>query len=172
MSTTTLLVAGGAALAVLLLVVVLGLAFAQLARQRREVADARAGLERLERHVADLESALRRQRAVARETHGVTPGDDQYVVTEAGVVRLEDPAALDERAQPPRPVPDQLVLSATLGEPLVKVAAFGHGVRRALSAESRNRIRFAMRQEVRRSRKQRRRDMKAAYRAMQMEAQQ
>jgi len=54
------------------------------------------------------------------------------------------------------PVPDRLVLSATLGEPLVKVVAFSHGVRRALSAESRNRIWFEMRREVRASRRRRR----------------
>jgi hypothetical protein len=53
-------------------------------------------------------------------------------------------------------VPDRLVLSATLGEPLVRVAAFSHGVRRALSAESRNRIWFEMRREVRASRRRRR----------------
>jgi hypothetical protein len=53
-------------------------------------------------------------------------------------------------------VPDRLVLSATLGEPLVKVAAFSHGVRRALSPESRNRIWFEMRREVRASRRRRR----------------
>ena len=46
-------------------------------------------------------------------------------------------------------VPDRVVLSATVGEPLVKAVAFGHGVRRALSAESRNRIWFEMRREVR-----------------------
>jgi len=49
----------------------------------------------------------------------------------------------------------------------VKVVAFGHGVRRALSAESRNRIWFEMRREVRRARKQRRREMKDALRRMQ-----
>jgi hypothetical protein len=48
------------------------------------------------------------------------------------------------------------VLSATLGEPLVKTAAFAHGVRRALSAESRNRIWFEVRREVRASRRRRR----------------
>jgi hypothetical protein len=56
------------------------------------------------------------------------------------------------------------VLSATLGEPLVRVVSLGHGVRRALSAESRNRIRFEVRREARRSRKQRRREMKDAWR--------
>ena len=61
-------------------------------------------------------------------------------------------------------MPDRVVLSATLGEPLVRAVALGHGVRRALSAESRNRIRFEMRREVRRARKQRRREMKDAWR--------
>jgi hypothetical protein len=68
-----------------------------------------------------------------------------------------------------RPVSDQLVLSAAFGEPLVKVLAFGHGVRRALAAESRNRIRFEMRREVRRARKTRRKEMKSAWRQMRTE---
>lgn len=62
-----------------------------------------------------------------------------------------------EHAEAPVPVPDRLVLSATLGRPLLKAAAFSHGLRRALSARSRNRIRFEMRQEVRAARKRRRR---------------
>jgi len=64
---------------------------------------------------------------------------------------------------------DRLVLSATVGEPLVKAMALGHGVRRALSAESRNRIWFEVRREVRRARKQRRRETKEAWRRMQAE---
>ena len=64
---------------------------------------------------------------------------------------------------------DQLVLSAAFGEPLVKALALGHGVRRALSAESRNRIRFEMRREVRRARKVRRKEMKEAWRQMRTE---
>lgn len=47
--------------------------------------------------------------------------------------------------------------SVTLGEPLLKAVAFGYGVRRALSPESRNRIAFEMRREVKRARKERRR---------------
>jgi hypothetical protein len=58
------------------------------------------------------------------------------------------------------------VLSAAVGEPLVRTAAVLHGVRRALAPETRNRIRFEMKREVRRSRKQRKQDMKAAYRQM------
>ena len=66
-------------------------------------------------------------------------------------------------------MPDRVVLSATVGEPLVKVVSFGHGLRRALSPESRNRIWFEVRREVRRARKQRRREMKEAWRRMQAE---
>jgi hypothetical protein len=51
-----------------------------------------------------------------------------------------------------------------LGESLVKIASFGYGVRRALSAENRNRIAFEMRREVKRSRRKRRLDVKQARR--------
>jgi hypothetical protein len=51
-----------------------------------------------------------------------------------------------------------------LRESVVKAASLAHGVRRGLAPESRNRIRFEMKQEVRRSRKQRRADVKAARR--------
>ena len=78
------------------------------------------------------------------------PEHADFVITHVGEPEL-DRAATDGVE-----VPDRLVLSATLGEPLVKVAAFSHGVRRALSAESRNRIWFEMRREVRASRRRRR----------------
>ena len=90
----------------------------------------------------------------------------------SSMIRVDDPAYVITDAGEPRPEPNvanAVVLSATVGEPLVKVVAFGHGVRRALSAESRNRSWFEMRREVRRARKQRRREMKEAYRRMQAE---
>jgi hypothetical protein len=59
-------------------------------------------------------------------------------------------------------VSSRLVLSATVGEPLVKLAAFAYGVRRALTPENRNRIRFEMRREIRRARKARRAAGRAA----------
>lgn len=74
------------------------------------------------------------------------PQQAEFVITRAG-----EPEATEQVE-----VPDRLVLSATLGEPLVKVVAFSHGVRRALSPEVRNRIRFEMRREVRASRRRRR----------------
>ena len=81
-------------------------------------------------------------------------GDDAVLITEVG-------------SDPPEPtISNRLVLSATVGEPLVKSLAFAHGLRVALSPESRNRIRFEMKRETRRARKQRRQDMKTAYRQM------
>lgn len=49
-------------------------------------------------------------------------------------------------------------------ETVIKAAGLAHGLRRALSAETRNRIRFEIKREVKRSRKQRRAEMKAALR--------
>jgi hypothetical protein len=49
------------------------------------------------------------------------------------------------------------IASVTLGPPLIKVAAFSHGIRRALDEEQRMRISYAIRKELRRQRKMRRR---------------
>jgi len=81
-----------------------------------------------------------------------TPAVAEFLITDAGTGQADLP-----------PIDDRLVLSATLGEPLVRAAAFGHGLRRALSPRALNRIRFEMRREVRRSRRQRRRDMRQAW---------
>lgn len=48
------------------------------------------------------------------------------------------------------------VASVTLAGPLIKVAAFSHGVRRALAEESRMRVAHAFRRELRRQRRMRR----------------
>jgi hypothetical protein len=49
------------------------------------------------------------------------------------------------------------VASVTLAGPLIKVAALSHGLRRALDEESRMRIGYAVRKELKRQRKMRRR---------------
>ena len=85
-----------------------------------------------------------------------TSGDDQaYVVTE---MVPTVPGTHDRRIQ------GSLFADLVLRESVVKAASYVHGVRRALAPETRNRIRFEMRQEVKRSRKQRRGDLKAARR--------
>ena len=138
--------------AALLGLVLLCLVPAMLVRGRREarrdLAAAHAETELLRARLEVLEERLEDTSAALVETR------DAYLITDAGI----------ERAEPN--VPDRVVLSTAFGEPLVKVVALGHGVARALSPESRNRIWFEMRREVRRARKQRRRDMKQAYRQM------
>jgi hypothetical protein len=49
----------------------------------------------------------------------------------------------------------RLFADVVLRESVVKAAALGHGVRRALAPEVRNRIRFEMKREVKRSRRAR-----------------
>lgn len=49
------------------------------------------------------------------------------------------------------------IASVTLGPTLIKIAAFSHGVRRALGDEQRMRVSYAVRKELRRQRKLRRR---------------
>ncbi len=81
----------------------------------------------------------------------------EYVITRIGnadadVVEVVDP-------------PDaKLFADIVLRETVVKAASFAHGVRRGLSPEIRNKMWFEMRREVRRARKQRRADLKAAQR--------
>jgi hypothetical protein len=115
------------------------------AREQADLASARADVETLRAQVEELSSAL----ATSQGAADVVPPQVEYVITTAG----EPTSGVVDLPQ----VPDRAVLSVTLGEPLVKLAAFGYGVRRALSAESRNRIAFQMRREVKRARKERRR---------------
>ncbi len=141
---------GGAAA---LLLVLTGIMVALLLRGRRAeareqaaLASARADVEELRARLEELSSQL----AASQEEASAVPPKDEYLITTVGA-RSDEPSG--ELSQ----VPDRAVLSVTLGEPLVKVAAFGFGLRRALSAESRNRIAFEMRREVKRARKERRR---------------
>jgi hypothetical protein len=148
---TGLLVALGAAAAVLL--ALLGVLCAVLVSSRRRteraLAVARVELDALRSRLEDIEASHR-----AAVAPPVVP-EAEYLITTVG-----EPAGVPESAH----VPDRLVLSATLGEPLVRIAAFGYGLRRALAPESRNRIVFEMRREVKRARKQRRRRTRRAAR--------
>lgn len=139
---------GGAAA---LLLVLLGAALATLlvsrrarAREQAVLATATADVDALRARVDELSAELSAGLAVSRAP---APAETEYLITTAG--------GSADRALPQ--VPERAVLSVTVGAPLVKLAAFGYGLRRALSAESRNRIAFEMRREVKRARKARRR---------------
>lgn len=164
MGTAVLAALGGAVTALLVVALV-----ALLRRRNRTRADLEAMLDAALREADDLRARLDELTGPSPVVPVATRAEREvaaYLITDAGS------RALDVPEQEPVQVPDRLVLSATLGVPLVKVAAFSHGVRRALSPETRNRIWFEMRREVRAARKRRRqaykqyqRDVRAAERA-------
>lgn len=140
-----------------LAVVALALGAALLrARSRtdRELAAARAETAALRAQLDELEQRLARP--------GPTrPAATEYVITNLGETETETA---------PRATPQlggALFADLVLRETAVKAAALAHGVRRALDPETRNRIRFEMRRELRRARKQRKADTREAVREWQ-----
>jgi hypothetical protein len=97
----------------------------------------------------------------------VVGGDHAHSVDGVGREFLITQLGSEEVAAPAEPVPTmeaRLFGDILLKEAVVQTASLAHGVRRALSAQTRNRIRFEMRREVKRSRKQRRADAREARR--------
>lgn len=141
--------AATAAAVVVLLVLVVA---RRAARARRRLEDALAASRE------ELAAVQRRLDALARQVEPRPVAEPtEYVITTAGVPEPADVA-------PATPVTGTQFASMALGESLVTIFSFGHGLRRALSAENRNRIAFEVKREVRRSRKQRRREEKQARR--------
>lgn len=141
-------------MALVLLVAVLALAVAvrRSSRSRAELAE----------RVAALETTVGALQAARVPEPRAEPAS--YVIT----------AVAD--GEPGEPAPSRVVEGRIDGalfadivarESVVKAAGLAHGLRRALAPEARNRIRFEMRQETKRSRKQRRADLKEALRDMQ-----
>lgn|SRR5680860_356811 len=140
-------------LLLVLLVVLLANTLSGRRRMRQALADSRVDVEALRTQLEAMSNEIESARIVAAAAPAVP--QTEYLITSVGGSHLfENEAAVSNRA----------VLSVAFGEPLVKVVAFGYGVRRALSPETRNRIAFEMRREVKRARKERRRDTKRAGR--------
>ncbi|TNM39506.1 hypothetical protein FHP29_11485 [Nocardioides albidus] len=156
-------------LVVLTLVAVVALAVTAY-RLSRSVRRARGHTEALLTAAAEDAEALREQlagiEAELRARPDVTPhaarapvavvDDREYVITDLG--QEQGPRV------PARVVPAPMFADILLRESVIKTAALAAGLRRALSPEVRNRIRFEMRREVKRSRKERRLMLKAARR--------
>ncbi|MFZ2014046.1 MAG: hypothetical protein WAV00_09520 [Nocardioides sp.] len=138
-----LAVGGLAVLCLVLLVVMLRLR-ASGARSRTEVDALRERLDRIEVRT-DHEHPTAASPAAAPV---------EFVITDLGSRTEPEPV------QAAAPAFADIVLKETV----VMAASLAHGVRRGLAPANRNRIRFEMKQEVRRSRKQRRSDLKAARR--------
>lgn len=132
------------------LVVVL-LAVRSRHRATSRAAAAESATIELHARLDDLEHRLE-----ARTTGRVSM-EREYVITSLGEERTA--------AESPVPaLPAPAFADAVLRETAVHAAALVHGVRRALSPEVRNRIRFEMKQELRRSRKARKVEAREALR--------
>ena len=116
---------------------------------REQLAATYALVAVLEERVAALEEA---RSALPEEGRSSEP--PTYVIS-----RIAEPAAEVDRR-----IDGSLFADLVLRESMVKGISLAYGVGRALSPETRNRIRFLMRQEIKRSRKQRRLDLRAARR--------
>lgn len=130
------------------------------ARRRTEelLVGAAADAELLREQLAGIEAQLQAQAdAVAhRERHPVATVDDrEYLITDLGEEGPKVPARI---------VPAPMFADILLRESVIKTAALAAGLRRALSPEVRHRIRFEMRSEVKRARKERKLALKQARR--------
>jgi hypothetical protein len=142
----------GLALAALVLLAAL---LALRSRTSREAATSHAQLAELRHRLDELERGP--EPGPAARTPAI---EREYTITGLGSLPEPEPAAT---ARLERTVfADQL-----LRESVIRIGSLSHGVRRALSAESRNRIRFEMRREVKRARKHRRVEQREAYREWQ-----
>jgi hypothetical protein len=127
-------IAAGAACAVLLMAAVTAaIAVRRLLARSRSL---EAALDRLREQVEEL--SRREGAREAAEASGPAKAAD-WVIT------FDD--------QEPQTVSTQRVVGTTLGEPLLKVAAFSHGVRYALREEKRAHLAYQVRREYRRRRR-------------------
>jgi hypothetical protein len=146
--------AWGAAVAVLIVVallVVLLIAVRGRARAQRRVDAAETAAADLRARLDALERRLEERTAPSART------EREYVITSLG-----EPGAADRPPVPALPAP--AFADAVLRDTVVHAAALLHGVRRGLSPEVRNRIRFEMKREVKRSRKARKAEVREALR--------
>ena len=141
--------------AVLLLTVRVGRDARRLAATAAEVGDLR-----------DVVAVLEQQQRApavppaARTDDQADPRPD-YVITRIG----DDPPETDGAAvEPARAVAAPLFADLVLRESVVQAASLAAGVRRALAPEVRHRVRLEMKRDVKRARKQRRADLRAARR--------
>jgi hypothetical protein len=107
--------------------------------------------------LGDLRARVEELEHAPRGTTPRSPTATEYVITGLG------DEGVPEDVAPPR-IDAPMFADTVLRETVVRAASLAHGVRRGLAPATRNRIRFEMKQEVRRSRRQRRADLKASQR--------
>jgi hypothetical protein len=133
----------------------LGALLSLRARTRREIAAVQAEAAGLRRRLDELDRERQPDPQPVVE-------DREYTIT-----GLAAPAQSETEAAEPVRLDRAVFADQLLRESVIRLGSLSHGVRRALSAENRNRIRFEMRREVKRARKNRRVEQREAYREWQ-----
>ena len=119
---------------------------------------------RLSARLAELEAVLAQQPSSTPHAAAAPAAAPVSAQPAAYVITAMDADADDPTQAVPARIDGALFADIVARETVIKAAAMVHGLRRGLSAETRNRIRFEVKREVKRSRKQRRADIKAALR--------
>jgi hypothetical protein len=142
-STAMLVVVAVVVVVAFVVTAVLGQALARARAESERLRGELAALTECIERLAETDRLRREARLVQAST--VVPLPDQYVITDATNGRLVGEIPLSRRT---------VVL--TVGEPLVKIAAFSSGVSRALREETRAHIAYQVRREMKQRRRQRR----------------
>lgn len=118
--------------------------------------------------VAALLAQVRTLRRELAEKSSQQPTRTQQAATvaEAAPVKAQPPAVVQPAALSVSAPTNRQIVLATLGHPLVRVAAISHGLRQALRVENRDRIGAVVRRDLRRREKLRRRAGRRAARAL------
>jgi type II secretory pathway pseudopilin PulG len=124
--------------------------------QRRARRDAEQQAEALRERLEAVESRLRERTAPP-----VVRAEQEFVITHLGEVGAD---GAEDRVPVPVRLTAPAFADAVVRETVVQTASLVQGVRRALAPETRNRIRFEMRREIKRSRKDRKAEVKEALR--------
>lgn len=132
-----------------------------LSRAAADVDTLREELDTLQLRLQEEALQLEEARRTLRLSDLTIVDDQDYVITELGQPRPGGPLALVPT------IPGPPIVDAMLRESLIRTASLAAGLRRALAPEVRNRIRFEMKREVKRSRKQRKADVRQARREWQ-----
>jgi hypothetical protein len=136
-----------------------------LLAHRRERARSRAELAGSREEAALLRARVDALASRQGDPQAAEPGADYVITGMVSTGSTDGSSSIDDDLDAvPSRIEGRLFADIVLRESVVKAAAVAHGVRRALSPETRNRIRFEMKREVKRSRKQRKAELKEVRR--------
>jgi hypothetical protein len=150
----------------LVAVVAAALATAALLAWRRAVSASVRRDDAAEHALAELRERLAvLERAATRPDHtSRAAAEQEYVITRLGEAGLGEGEPEPDRTPARVSVKAPAFADAVLRESVVQTASLAHGLRRALAPETRNRIRFEMKRELKRTRKARKAEVKEALR--------